>query len=194
MAKSKAKKKPSKKNRSGTAGSPGTSPAAGAEKVSNNGTELITVTVYQMRGQDKFKGRIDAERALLRSDHWELHNATITSIDTKPQHAKIHRIPTNLTQDKIKERFASSDTLSFWELPDFIKTLEDAGFDATSHRLRFHTLLATPLLFCSMVLIAATFSIRASRRTSLLLPRGEGGCRMQTRVAEDPCRWWCGRC
>ena len=137
-----------------------------AERVAQSGTELFNVTVYQMEGEDRFKGRIDAERALLRRNHWELQNAAVSDSDGLTRQVELHRIPTKLTLDKIQDSFASADSLSFWELPDFIKTLEDAGFDATSHRLRFHAMLATPLLFCAMVLIAATFSIRASRRSS----------------------------
>ena len=34
------------------------------------------------------------------------------------------------------------------------------------HRLHWHSLLASPLLLCAMVLIATTFSLRASARIS----------------------------
>src|SRR6201996_2844075 len=74
------------------------------------------------------------------------------------------RLPTTLTASKIEESLASPDTMSFWELPGFIALLEESGFSAQRHRLPFHVLLAKPLLFCSMVLIPATFSLRMQRR------------------------------
>ncbi len=54
--------------------------------------------------------------------------------------------------------------MSFWDIPRFIRSLEAAGFTAHRHRLHWHALLATPVLLCAMVLIAATFSLRPARR------------------------------
>ena len=61
--------------------------------------------------------------------------------------------------------------MSFWDLPGFINTLEAAGFSALRHRLHWHSILSIPLLLCAMVLIAATFSLRLTRRggTGLLI-------------------------
>src|SRR3546814_15709038 len=55
--------------------------------------------------------------------------------------------------------------MSFWELPEFIATLEAAGFSGHRHRLHYYTLLVYPLLLCSMVLIAAVFPLRVTRRS-----------------------------
>ncbi|SVE59957.1 uncharacterized protein METZ01_LOCUS512811, partial [marine metagenome] len=63
---------------------------------------------------------------------------------------------------------------SFWSLPKFIQTLEMAGFSATRHRLYWHNVLSTPFLLAAMILLAATFSLRLTRRggASLLLAAG----------------------
>ena len=68
----------------------------------------------------------------------------------------------------------SPDSISFWELPGFITMLEAAGFSAMRHRLQWHELLSLPLLLIAMVLIAATFSLRLTRRggTGYLLAGG----------------------
>src|SRR3546814_19081230 len=42
--------------------------------------------------------------------------------------------------------------------------MQAAGFSATPHRLQFHRLLALPMLFAAMVLLAATFSLRPQGR------------------------------
>ena len=54
--------------------------------------------------------------------------------------------------------------MSFWDLPGFIRLLEESGFPAQRHRLHFNVLLARPFLLCAMVLVAATFSLRMQRR------------------------------
>ena len=81
-----------------------------------------------------------------------------------PQPFAVLRLPTQLTPRKIEESFASPDTMSFWELPGFIALLEQSGFPAQRHRLHFDVLLARPFLLCTMVLVAATFSLRMQRR------------------------------
>ena len=50
--------------------------------------------------------------------------------------------------------------------------LEDSGFSSVKHRLHWHSLLAVPLLLCAMVLIAATFSLRFTRRGTWVLVLG----------------------
>ncbi len=51
----------------------------------------------------------------------------------------------------------------FGELPTIRVETETAGLDSTGFRLQFQSLLARPLLFIAMVLIAAAFSLRFFR-------------------------------
>jgi lipopolysaccharide export system permease protein len=55
--------------------------------------------------------------------------------------------------------------MSFWRLPAFIKTIEAAGFSGHRHRLHYYALIAYPLLLSSLILIAASFTLRINRRT-----------------------------
>lgn len=127
---------------------------------------LGNVIVFQLEGEDRFVARIDAGVALLRSGYWELRDAYISDTQGETRAVDVYRLATELTIDGIQDSFASADTLSFWELPKFIGTMEDAGFNANAHRLYLHSLLATPALLCAMVLVAAIFSIKVSRRSS----------------------------
>ena len=61
------------------------------------------------------------------------------------------------------ERIASPDAIAFWRLPTAIRLTEQAGFSASGYRLRFHQLLATPILFAAMAVLAAAFSLRLAR-------------------------------
>jgi lipopolysaccharide export system permease protein len=126
--------------------------------------ELRDVLVFSYEGSDRFLERIDAEYARLESGFWHLQKASLVRPERPPQFEQDFWLPTDLTLARIQDSFAPPDTLSFWVLPSFIKTLEEAGFSAIRHRLHWHTLLASPLLMCAMVLIAATFSLRHGRR------------------------------
>lgn len=109
--------------------------------------------------------RIDARRALLDDERWILWDAwDWRPSDHASRPAGQLTIPSELTTQKIEQSFASPETISFWALPNFIDLLERSGFSAQRHRLYFDSLLARPFLLCSMVLIAAIFSLRMRRR------------------------------
>jgi lipopolysaccharide export system permease protein len=144
--------------------------------VSAGTMELRDVIVFLYEGADKYRGRIDAKSARLHDGYWTLSQAQVTEPGRPPQMHASYELATELTPGRIQESFASPETLSFWALPGFIKTLEAAGFSAVRHRLHWHSVLATPLLLCAMVLLAATFSLRLIRRglTGLLIVLGVG--------------------
>lgn len=140
-----------------------------ALRTSNQGMELQDVIFFLYEGSDKFVGRIDAEQAILRDGYWEISNATRTAPNMPPHFVASEQLATTLTRERIQDSFASPETLSFWDLPEFIDVLEAAGFSAVRHRLHWHSLLAMPLLLCAMILIAATFAFRASTRSGIAM-------------------------
>jgi lipopolysaccharide export system permease protein len=129
-----------------------------------NQVELLGTVTFLYQGQDTFIGRVDADRAVLGDGFWRMENAWLNTPEAPPEHLEEYWLETELTLARIQDNFAPPETMSFWKLPEFIKTLEDAGFSAIRHRLQWHALLATPLLMCAMVLIAATFTLRHARR------------------------------
>ncbi len=132
------------------------------------------IIIFQFEGKDHFLGRIDAEKAQLKDGYWELDNAWLTAPDTPPRFETHHLVKTNLTPEDVQDSFAAPETMSFWDLPAFIDVLENAGFSALQHRLYWHSLIASPILLCAMVLLAATFTLRLTRRggTALLIAGG----------------------
>ncbi len=126
--------------------------------------ELHNVTVFTYIGKDTFQSRINGVSASLEDGFWRFKDAWIYEAEKPPVHEDQYWLATDLTLDKIQDSFAPPETMSFWDLPDFINTLEKAGFSAIRHRLHWHSLLAVPLLLSAMVLIGATFTLRHSRR------------------------------
>ncbi len=147
-----------------------------SQQVLQQGTdvELRNVIVFMYQGADRFQERIDAEYARLEDGFWLIRDAWVHNPEKPSQFRKEYWLPTDLTLSSIQDSFAPPETMSFWALPRFIETLENAGFSALRHRLYWLTLLATPLLMLAMVLIAATFTLRHSRRggTSFVIASG----------------------
>ena len=137
-----------------------------AESILQHGTdvELTEVIVFVYQGKDKFRERINAATARLEDGFWRMTDVSIYHPEQVPEIKSEHMLETDLTLDRIQDSFAPPETMSFWNLPEFINTLEKAGFSALRHRLQWHSLLALPLLMCAMILIAATFTLRRTQR------------------------------
>ncbi|WP_029007095.1 LPS export ABC transporter permease LptG [Azospirillum halopraeferens] len=140
-----------------------------ADAVQPQTFELTKVVVFEFDAAMEYLARIDAPRASLLSGQWELRDAVINRPRDDPERAASYVISTELDRATIEESFAAPETISFWALPRFIATLESTGFPAARHRLHYQSLLAQPLLFCSMVLFAAAFSLRLPRRGGTML-------------------------
>ena len=145
-----------------------------AVRVDPEQLRLGDVIVFIFEGEDRFTKRIDADSATLHEGYWTFENVAITGPDSALRRLGSFELATDLTPEKIQESFASPETVSFWQLPRFIRVLEDTGFSALPHRLHFQALIAEPVLLVAMVLIAATFSLRLTRRggTPLLIGAG----------------------
>ena len=136
--------------------------------------ELKNVIVFVYDKDYKFVGRVDAETALLEDGFWHMNKAIVSAPEQPPTFEKEYWLATDLTLNKIQESFATPETMSFWDLPGFIATLEKAGFSAVRHRLHWHSLLSAPLMICAMILIAATFTLRHGRRGATTWVIGSG--------------------
>jgi lipopolysaccharide export system permease protein len=116
----------------------------------------------------------DAPSAVLRDGSWEIQNAWINWDQQPPLHMDSYRLPTTLTLGKIQESMAPPNTISFWELPGFIRALKAIGLPPARHELEFQELLAQPVLLCAMVFFAAVFSLRMNRWGGIMPVIGSG--------------------
>jgi lipopolysaccharide export system permease protein len=134
------------------------------DKLAAPDLSLRNVSVFFLDQLAEFTSRLEARTAILKGGFWIIDHGQRFRTGEPPQSFAELRLPTKFTTGKIEESLASPDTMSFWELPGFIALLEQSGFSAQRHRLHFNVLLARPFLFCAMVLVAATFSLRLQRR------------------------------
>jgi lipopolysaccharide export system permease protein len=138
-----------------------------ATQVASSGADLGDVIIFAFEGEDRFVERIDARKAVLKDGYWELTDVLVTRPDMSARQIDHMELPTDLTTHRIQDSFASPETMSFWELPAFIKSMQAAGFSALRHRIHWYSILSEPLLLAAMVLVAATFSLRLTRRGRL---------------------------
>ena len=123
----------------------------------------MSVTVTDQRNQLLYS--VEAPLGELKDGTFHLTNPAVMKPGVAVTHQPSMDFTTQLTLARIQNNFASPESLSFWELPGFIKFFESAGFSANRQRLYFQSLLAMPLLLCAMMLLAAVFSLTPNLRS-----------------------------
>lgn len=144
--------------------------------------DKIALPEWEMRGvialffdnQDGFEKRIDAVTARLEQGEWVFHDAMVHQPREKSQAQPRLTLATGLTTGDIEESFSSPRAHSFWRLRSYIQTLTDTGFDATQLKIHYNMLIAQPVLFMAMILLAAAVTLRPprSQRTFALIVSG----------------------
>ena len=136
----------------------------------------VSLFVYQKNkaGQPEFKRRLEAAEAVLRPGFWQLKDVREATAGESSVRSDSLSIRSTLDSEAAVERFASPTAIAFWRLPAAIKLTEDSGFSASGYRLRFQQLLATPMMFAAMAILAAAFSLRLVRLGGLAGLAGAG--------------------
>ncbi len=134
-----------------------------AEGVEEGTTRLAGVTAFVFDHDGRFLERIDARAGELLPGYWELTEARITALDVEPQVLESHRLASGLDPEQLRTSFTPPEVVPFWDLDEIAEQTERAGLDATRYRLHREALMARPLLFVAMILVAASVSLRFFR-------------------------------
>lgn len=134
----------------------------------DGGRELEDVTVWQYQFDDQnmpaFRRRYDAASASLESQFWRLRDAWENEPASAPTRHEEISIPTALDPGRIVDRAGAPRNLSFWELPNQARRLQEAGFSHLAYSLRWHQLLALPMSLVAMTVVASAASLTHARR------------------------------
>lgn len=113
--------------------------------------------------------RIEAKTAQLGAGEWRLYTVKewpLTKRVNPEANSKTYRtmiVPTDLTQNQVKDRFEKPSSVPVWSLPSTIEQLKSAGFSARRHEVWLQAEIARPLFLIAMVLLGAAFSMRHAR-------------------------------
>lgn len=140
-----------------------------ASGTNSDGTNLFDASFFTFDANGQLIERMDAREAVLIQGAWTLTDVTLWPL-AGARNAEAQRmqfptltLPSTLTAEQIRDSFGKPQTIPIFELPNFIRQLNDAGFAALQHRTWFQTQLASPLLLAAMVLIGAGFTMRHTR-------------------------------
>jgi len=113
--------------------------------------------------------RIEASSAAIQDGEWSLRLAkswplgTGVNSEANAETFDTLTISSTLTIDQIRESIGEPGAVSIYDLPQFIRQLEQAGFSPRRHKVWLQTELARPFFLMAMVLIASAFTMRHTR-------------------------------
>ena len=134
-----------------------------AARSEGQGVRLTGLTLFRFGTDNKFEERIEAREAILEKGYWLIKSARRYSLDGPPVDQASFKLPTSLTPAQVRNSFATPETVSFWQLPSYIRSSESSGLATAGYRLQYDKLIAQPFLLAAMVVLAASVSLRFFR-------------------------------
>jgi lipopolysaccharide export system permease protein len=134
-----------------------------ASRSLQRGVKLAGLTLFRFDGNLRFSERIEAREADLEPGRWVFRDVRRFKINTPPVDQAEFVLPTTLTSQQAGNSFTTPETVSFWQLPSYIRASEASGFAVAAYRLQYQKLIAQPFLLTAMVMLAAAVSLRFFR-------------------------------
>jgi lipopolysaccharide export system permease protein len=134
-----------------------------AARSEQQGVRLTGLTVFRFDTESQFKERIEAREASLEPGRWLFKGVRRYTLDSPVVEQDSMYLATTLTPLQVRNSFSTPETVSFWQLPSYIKSSESSGFATAGYRLQYHKLIAQPFLLVAMVMLAASVSLRFFR-------------------------------
>jgi lipopolysaccharide export system permease protein len=134
-----------------------------AARSEQQGVRLTGLTLFRFDTHLQFQERIEAREAFLEEGHWVFKTVRRYSLDRPPVDQDTLYVATTLSPAQVRNSFSTPETVSFWQLPSYIRSSESSGFATAGYRLQYHKLIAQPFLLGAMVMLAASVSLRFFR-------------------------------
>lgn len=129
------------------------------------GLRNVSLFVYSrsQTGNLEFSRQIEAQEARLNAGFWRLTGVREAMPGAGAVRSESLSIPSTLDSEAAMERMAAPSTIPIWRIPAIVQQLDSAGISSLAFRVRLQQILATPVLYMAMSLLAAAFSLRLAR-------------------------------
>jgi lipopolysaccharide export system permease protein len=130
--------------------------------------------VVDGQGVPQFERRVEAKEARVGKGGLVLTDVKSARPGGFEERAASLPVPIQIRDPAALLRTGGSDQISFWDLPAAIRRAQDAGLTSTAYQIQLQQLLAAPLLYAAMAVLAAAFSLRLMRLGGLAGMAGAG--------------------
>ena len=141
-----------------------------ARSIAKVGATLKKVTIFEF-DKDRIPNiRISAKTAIVKPNSWTLKDGKIWKVN-RAKSFNQYTIKTDLNFEKIRLGFGEPNQISIWELGNYIKRIEKAGFSTLKHKVYLNSEIALPFLMIGMFLIGGMLNMGHSKlsKTGLML-------------------------
>ncbi|HEX7952892.1 MAG TPA: LptF/LptG family permease, partial [Burkholderiales bacterium] len=134
-----------------------------AARSQGQGALLTGITVFRYDTSGIFRERIEAKEASLEPGQWVFRQVRRYKLESPLEEQDTFTLSTSLTLAQVRNSFSTPETVSFWQLPDYINSSKNSGQATAGYRLQYQKLIARPFLLAAMVMLAAAVSLRFFR-------------------------------
>jgi len=122
---------------------------------------LNDVSIYIFDDEYNFIKKIESKEVDISTTNWLLNDAKITDQEGSniTENAGNIYFKSFYDFEKIKSLYSNLDTVSFWNIKQEIKLLEDRGYSTNEMRAKMHRSLAFPLFLLGMILLSGVFTL-----------------------------------
>ena len=136
----------------------------------------VTVFSYLVddQGTPQFQRRIEARDARFGPGGLTLTDVRSSGPGGLEERSKSLTLSSQISDPSALLRASGGDQISFWDLPGAIRRARDAGLASTAYQIQLQQLIAAPVLYAAMAVLAAAFSLRLMRLGGLAGMAGAG--------------------
>lgn len=142
----------------------------------DNALKDVSAFFYQVdaQGVPQFRQRVEAKEARFGAEGLVLTDVKSSRPGGFEEHSDTLVMPALFRDRSVLLRSGAADQISFWDLPGQIRRARDAGLTSTAYQIQFQQLIAAPVLYSAMAVLAAAFSLRLMRLGGLAGMAGSG--------------------
>ena len=122
---------------------------------------LINIIIYEFDNDYNFIRKINSDRANIKSTEWKLENVTFSdgNGNVTNHEGEFFYYKSFYDLKKIVSLYSNLDTVSFWNLSDEIKLLENRGYSTKEMEAKMQRSFAFPFFLLSMLLLSGVFTL-----------------------------------
>ncbi|MCT4552543.1 MAG: LptF/LptG family permease [Alphaproteobacteria bacterium] len=149
-----------------------------AKQVSQKGNifHIKDADIYLFNDENKIIKQINAETGTLdKYGLFKFQNAHIYEPKSPKHFLEYYEYNTSLDSEQLQENVIYPDSISFWKLPEYSRTLKEIGLSTKEYEMFFYKILMSPLSFISMIFLALAFTLPRNNRNAKFLFRISAG-------------------
>ena len=137
--------------------------------IDNDFSKFYNSTIYILDTDFNFLNRYDIKLIFINKKEWILENTKVLSENQNTQkinQEKEYTLNSSIDMNEIKNLFTNASTISFWEILNSIKKINDRGYSGDELKIKFHKYLSLPIYLFSMIILATVFTINIKKNYS----------------------------